>query len=163
MPTAIESEAFEARDLFQRAEAQIKRGRFREASAFITQALKMYPDNPIYLSYLGYCIGALGNIDGGEKMCRRAMQMAPMIPVVLVNLGRILVEQGKRKEARVLFAQAYEIDNTSTPAALELSRLGVRRPPVFPFLKRNCLMNKYVGLLRHRFFELWNARNKRIL
>jgi Flp pilus assembly protein TadD len=163
MPHAIEKETFESRDLFGRAEVQIKRGRFREASVLITQALKMAPDNPVYISYLGYCIGSLGNVDAAEKMCRRAMQLAPTLPIVLVNLGRILVEKGLRKEARVLLAQAYSIDNTNAPAALELSRLGVRRPPVFPFLKRNNFMNKYAGILRHRLLELLNARNNRIL
>jgi Flp pilus assembly protein TadD len=163
MPKAMETETFESRDLFGRAEVQIKRGRYREASALITQALKMAPDNPVYISYLGYCIGSLGNLDGGEKMCRRAMQLAPTLPIVLVNLGRILVEKDLRKEARVLFTQAYSIDNTNAPAALELSRLGVRRPPVFPFLKRNSFMNKYMGMLRHRFLELWNTKNWRIL
>ena len=53
MPHAIETEPFESRDLFGRAEVQIKLGRFREASSLITQALKMAPDNPIYISYLG--------------------------------------------------------------------------------------------------------------
>jgi Flp pilus assembly protein TadD len=163
MPNAIETEAFESRDLFGRAEEQIKRGRYREASVLITQALKMAPDNPIYISYLGYCIGSLGNLDAGEKMCRRAMKLGPTVPIVLVNLGRILVERGRRREARVLFSQAYSIDNTNAPAALELSRLGVRRPPVLPFLKRTNVMNKYLGMLRHRLLELWNSRNKRIL
>ena len=96
-------------------------------------------------------------------MCRRAMQLAPTMPIVLVNLGRILVEKNLRKEARTLLTQAYRIDNTNAPAALELSRLGVRRPPVFPFLKRKNFVNKYVGMLRHRLMELWNTRDKKIL
>ena len=162
MATLMEMDTFESRDLFRRAEIQINRGRFREASALLTHALKISPDNPIYVSHLGYCIGMLGNIDGGEKMCRRAAKMAPAVPIVLVNLGRILIETGKRQEARKLFTQAYRIDNTHSPAALELSRLGVRRQPVFPFLKRGNVLNKYFGILRHRLLEFWNCRNKKL-
>jgi Flp pilus assembly protein TadD len=160
MPTAVETEPYETRELFRRAEMQINRGRFREASSILTQALKLAPDNPIYISQLGFCVGMLGNLPDGEKMCRRAHKMAPTIPIVLVNLGRILVEKGLRQEARVLFAQAYQIDNTSSPAALELSRLGVRKPPVLPFLNRRHILNKYLGILRHRLLEIWNSRNK---
>ncbi|HER42963.1 MAG TPA: hypothetical protein ENO08_00700 [Candidatus Eisenbacteria bacterium] len=95
-------------------------------------------------------------------MCRKAAQMAPAIPIVLVNLGRILAETGRRREARKLFAQAYRIDNTHSPAALELSRLGVRKQPVLPFLDRSNVLNKYLGMLRHRLIELWNSRGKKI-
>ena len=162
MTTVMEMDTFESRDLYRRAEIQINRGRFREASALLTHALKISPDNPIYVSHLGYCIGMLGNIEGGEKMCRRAAQLAPAIPIVLVNLGRILVETGRRQEARKLFTQAYRIDNTHSPAALELSRLGVRKQPVLPFLDRSNVFNKYLGKLRHRLMELLNSRNKKI-
>jgi Flp pilus assembly protein TadD len=162
MPTAVEAETFESRELFRRAEIQINRGRFREASAILTQALKMSPDNPVYVSHLGYCVGMLGNISDGEKMCRRAMKMAPTVPIILVNLGRMLVEKGLRQEARILFTQAYQIDNTSSPAALELSRLGVRKPPVLPFLGRRNPLNKYLGIIRHRLLELWNCRNRKL-
>lgn len=162
MPTAVEAETFESRELFRRAEMQINRGRYREASAILTKALKMAPDNPIYVSHLGYCVFMLGNACDGEKMCRKAMKMAPTVPIILVNLGKVLVERGLRQEARVLFAQAYQIDNTSSPAALELSRLGVRKPPVLPFLDRRNILNKYLGLLRHRLIEIWNCRKAKL-
>jgi len=162
MTTVMEMDTFESRDLYRRAEIQINRGRFREASALLTNALKISPDNPIYVSHLGYCIGMLGDIEEGEKMCRRAAQLSPAIPIVLVNLGRILVETGRRQEARKLFTQAYRIDNTHSPAALELSRLGVRKQPVLPFLERSNIVNKYLGMLRHRLMGLLNSRNKKI-
>ena len=49
MATLMEMDTFESRDLYRRAEIQIKRGRFREASALLTHALKISPDNPIYV------------------------------------------------------------------------------------------------------------------
>ena len=162
MPIAVETETFESRELFRRAEIQINRGRFREASAILAQALKMAPDNPIYVSHLGYCVGMLGNLPDGEKMCRRAMKMAPTVPIILVNLGRMLVEKGLRQEARILFTQAYQIDNTSSPAALELSRLGVRKPPILPFLGRENPLNKYLGILRYRLGKLFKSKNNEL-
>jgi hypothetical protein len=54
---------------------------------------------------------------------------------------------------RDYFTKAYRMDNTNAPAALELSRMGVRKKPVIPFLGRNHPLNKYLGKLRHRLKE----------
>lgn len=37
-----------------------------------------------------------------------------------------------------------------------LTELGIRRPPVVPFLSRGNLFNKYLGMLRHRLFPPHN-------
>lgn len=147
--TCTETETFESREHFRSAEASFKRGNYRRAAALLNEALKISPDNPIYLSMLGYCVGIQGNLVAGEKMCRKAVAEAPMHPLVHVNLGRVLIEQGRRQEAREELMIAYRIDNTNAPAALELSRMGIRRKPVITFLARNHPLNCYLGKLRH--------------
>jgi Tfp pilus assembly protein PilF len=144
-----EKETFESRELYAVAEASVKRGNYRRAAALLNDALKISPENPSYLSMLGYCIGIQGNLVAAEKMCRKAVRLAPMNPIVYVNLGRVLLEQGRRKEAREVLMHAYRLDNTNAPAALELSRMGVRRKPVIPFLNRNNPLNYLMGRLRH--------------
>ncbi len=149
MTTCTETETFESRESYRSAEASIKRGNYRRAASLLNDALKISPDNPIYLSMLGYCIGIQGNLVAAEKMCRKAVTQATMIPIVHVNLGRVLLEQGRRQEARGELMLAYQLDNTSAPAALELSRMGVRRKQAIPFLSRNHPLNCYLGKLRH--------------
>lgn len=149
MTTCTDTETFESRELFTAAEASIKRGNYRRAAALLNDALKISPDNPIYLSMLGYCVGIQGNLVAAEKMCRKAVTQMAMEPIVHVNLGRVLLEQGRRREAREELKFAYKIDNTNAPAALELSRMGVRRKQVIPFLHRNHPLNCYLGKLRH--------------
>ena len=149
MTTCTETETFESREYYRSAEVSIKRCNYRRAAALLNDALKISPDNPIYLSMLGYCVGIQGNLIAAEKMCRKAVTQTPMDPVVHVNLSRVLLEQGRRKEARDELMFAYRIDNTNAPAALELSRMGVRRRPVIPFLHRNHPLNCYLGKLRH--------------
>ena len=143
------AETFESRKYYREAEASIKRGNYSRAAALLNDALKISPENPTYLSMLGYCVGIQGNLMAAEKMCRKAVQEAPFDPNVHVNLGRVLTEQGRRKEAREALMHAYQLDNTNAPAALELSRMGVRRKPVIPFLGRNHPFNRYLGKLRH--------------
>jgi Flp pilus assembly protein TadD len=105
---------------------------------------------------LGYCIGMQGNLVAAEKMCRKAVMQGPMHPIVHVNLARVLLEQDRRKEAREELMVAYRLDNTNAPAALELSRMGVRRKQVIPFLSRNHPFNRYLGMLRHWILR-WKA------
>jgi Flp pilus assembly protein TadD len=143
-------ETFESQELFRRAEVCIQRRNIEKAEALLADALKISPENPRYLSYYGLCVGMLGELGEAEKICLRAVKLYAYDPIILVNLGRILLEQGKRREAREMFARAYEMDNRNSAAALELSGMGVRRPPVIPFLTRNNPLNVALGRLRHR-------------
>jgi len=152
---------FESRELFNRAELLIRKGDYSKATILLNEAIKIAPSNATYLSHLGLCIGMQGNLPAAESMCRKALQMEPFEPIHFVNLGRVLLEQGRRKEARLAFMRAYELDNTNAPAALELSRMGIRRKPVLPFLPRNNPLNVYLGKLRHRLVRLMNERKNK--
>lgn len=144
------SETFESQELFRRAEVCVQKRNYEKAESLLAEALKICPDNALYLSNFGLCVGMIGDPREGEKICRRAIKLAPAISILHVNLGRILMEQRKRKDARDCFARAYELDNTSSAAALELSGMGVRRPPVIRFLSRDNPLNIALGKMRHR-------------
>jgi Flp pilus assembly protein TadD len=146
----IKAENFESREFFHKAKASIQRSNFERAASLLKEALKIAPGNPNYLSHMGLCMGMTGNLREGEIMCRKAVTLDPLRPILLVNLGRVLLEQGKREEARKAFTRAYEIDDTNAAAALELSRMGVRRKPVIRFLPRSHPLNVCLGKIRHR-------------
>jgi len=147
---SISCETFESQELFRRAEVCIQRRNFEKADALLADALKISPENPLYLSYHGLCVGMLGELGEAEKICRKAVSLYSCNPIIFVNLGRILLEQGDRKEARDMFSHAYELDNRSSAAALELSGMGVRRQPVLSSLPRGNPLNVALGKLRHR-------------
>jgi len=150
LPVDLQNETFESQELFRRAEACIVRGNFDKAAELLAETLKISPDNPTYLSYYGLCVGMLGDLGEAEKYCVRGARLSPVNPIILVNLGRVLLEQGYRKEARDQFSRAYAIDNTNSAAALELSGMGVRRQLPLPFLARTNPLNIIVGKVRHR-------------
>ena len=148
-------DTFESREFYVKAEAHIRRNNYSEALKLLEQAIKISPENPVYLSAMGLCESMMGDPAKGEKMCRTALNLAgrERDPMLYVNLGRVVLDQGDRCQARDYFMKAYRIDNTNAPAALELSRMGVRKKPVIGFLGRNHPLNKYLGKLRHRLKE----------
>lgn len=161
LPDDLKNETFESQELFRRAEACIVRGRFDKAEELLADALRISSENPLYLSYLGLCVGMRGDLQEAQRMCSRAAKLSPKSPIILVNLGRVMLEQGLRKEARDFFSRAYAIDNTSSPAALELSGMGVRRQPVIRHLARSHPMNLVLGRLRHRILGFRNPGLKK--
>ncbi len=148
-------DTFESREFYIKAEANIKRSNYADAVKFLEQALKISPENPVYLSTMGLCESMMGDPVKGEEKCMLALQLAgrERDPMLYVNLGRVVLERGDRMKARDYFTKAYRMDNTNAPAALELSRMGVRKKPVVPFLGRNHPLNKYLGRLRHQLKE----------
>jgi tetratricopeptide (TPR) repeat protein len=150
LPDDLKNETFESQELFRRAEACIVRGKFEKAEEFLVEALRISSENPLYLSYSGLCVGMRGDLGEAQKFCSKAAKLSPQSPIILVNLGRVLLELGYRKEARDFFSRAYSLDNTSSPAALELSGMGVRRQPVLRFLSRSHPINQMFGKMRHR-------------
>src|SRR5574340_1203368 len=56
--------------------------------------------SPELLSYLSYCIAAeRGQIYEALKLCNEALSQEPDNPVHYLNLGRIYLHAGKKKEA----------------------------------------------------------------
>ena len=149
-------DTFESREFYVKAEASIKRNNYGEALGLLEKALKISPEHPVYLSTMGLCEAMMGDALKGEKMCRAALKLAgrERDPMLFVNLGRVMLERGDRQSARDNFTMAYRIDNTNAPAALELSRMGVRKKPVLPFLPRNNILNIRLGKLRHQLREM---------
>ncbi len=148
-------DTFESREFYIKAEANIKRNNYGEALGLLEQALKISPEHPVYLSMMGLCESMMGDSAKGEKMCRMALQLAgcERDPMLYVNLGRVMLERGDRIGARENYMKAYRRDNTNAPAALELSRMGVRKKPLISFLGRDHPLNKCLGKLRHRLRE----------
>lgn len=148
-------DTFESREFYIKAEANIRRNNYGEALRLLDQALKISPEHPVYLSTMGLCESMMGDPVKGEKMCRMALQLSgrERDPMLYVNLGRVMLERGDRMGARENYMKAYRKDNTNAPAALELSRMGVRKKPVIPFLGRNHPLNKSLGKLRHQLRE----------
>lgn len=139
----------ESSEMFARAREMLNRNNSLAAMNHLEKALQILPNNADYLSYYGLCVAIEhGRYSVARKLCRRAIRLEPRASVHMVNLGRVYRLQGNMKAAHETFLGAWQL-NTSHPApAIELSRMGIRRPPVLPFLPRAHWLNVRLGMLR---------------
>jgi tetratricopeptide (TPR) repeat protein len=107
--------------------------------------------SPTLLSYLSYCRAMeRGQIQESLKLCNEALTQEPANPVHYLNLGRIYLHAGNKDEALSSLRKGLSCGEEPTIRSL-LERIGTRQKPVFPFLSRSNFLNRYIGLLLHRF------------
>jgi Flp pilus assembly protein TadD len=150
MPTTlVPTDTHESEVFFNQAMELFSRNHVEAAMKQFEKALQISPNNALYLSHYGLCIAMeREDFPSALKLCERAVKMDPRNPVARVNLGKIYRLQGDNTRAYKTYLQAWKTDKTHPSAAAELSRMGIRRPPVFPFLSRSHWLNKQFGILR---------------
>lgn len=149
-----EQVTLESQALYNIALEHINRNRYEKAICLLKKAIRMAPRNPYYLSFLGLCHAQTGG-DHAEALaaCRRALAMKPRDTVLMVNLGRVQRLAGDNGAAYTTFLEAWKLDRAHPSPAAELSKMGIRRPPVIPFLPRGHWLNKYAGMARARLLR----------
>ncbi|MBP7148218.1 MAG: tetratricopeptide repeat protein [Acidobacteria bacterium] len=96
-------------------------GRLREAEQVYDVLLRLTPDDPDLLHYLGVLRHQFGRSEEGLALIRRSLGLCPGNPHALRNLGNVLKETGRPGEAAAAYAAALEIDPVD---AGTLSNLG---------------------------------------
>lgn len=105
-------------------------------------------------SYFALCIAVeRGQIREAVKLCGHSVDLEPDNPAHYLNLGKIYLHAKRRKDAlEALRAGAGKgltlHENEEIKRLLE--HLGERKRPLFPFLSRSHVLNKYLGILLHR-------------
>jgi tetratricopeptide (TPR) repeat protein len=145
----------ESNALFNRATEMLNRNRVSAARKYLEMALQICPQHATYLSFYGLCV-AIDSLeyDAARKLCEKAVRMAPDDPLPRVNLGKVLRLQGDNGAAHAEFLSAWRLDTQHPAPASELSRMGIRRPPVLPFLPRSHWANVRLGKLRAQALRL---------
>lgn len=146
-----ESSTLESQALFNQAIEYMNRNRYKRAISLLKEALHIAPDNPYYFSYLGLCAAYVGeDCDAAITLCRRALSLCPGETTIHVNLGKAYKLKGDLQSAYSTFLDAWRRNKEHPAPAAELSRLGIRRPPVLSFLDRSHALNKHLGILRSK-------------
>lgn len=147
-------------DYIKEAEDLFRRNNQKEALRLLTDALEHYPNNPFIWSYQG-CLEAIvnKNYSKGVNTCRHAFKILKeqmpfgeefFFPILYLNMGKAYLAANKRKEAYASFKKGLEIDIGNRNLLNELKKLGIRRQPPLPLLKRSNPLNKYIGKLSHK-------------
>ena len=125
-----------------------------KALAHFNRAVELDNSNPLYLSYLGLSIAAAEKKwDHAEEMCLSAVRLDRTQPQLYLNLAEFYSLAGKKADAvETLLAGMSEAGRDARLIKF-LRKLGVRRPPVVPFLDRDHFVNRQLGKLRYRLLR----------
>jgi tetratricopeptide (TPR) repeat protein len=102
---------------------------------------------PDVYSYYAFCIAKeRGQVSKAISLCKEAIEKEPNNSVHYLNLGRIYLLDDKKEEAIKTFRGGLNYE--ANPLIVdELNKLGPRKPPIVPFLKRSNPINKYLGIM----------------
>lgn len=111
-------------------------------------------DAPEVLSSYALCTALeRGKVKDGIDMCIKAIDRDPENPFHYLNLGKIYLKDNKKILAIDVFRKGMKHDpaNEFSLQIVEmLNILGIRRRPVVPFMDRDNIINKYLGLILSR-------------
>ena len=137
---------------FARGLEALEAGRGREALALFEAAIELErrfgsrTPQARYLSYYGLCLAleADRHRDGAE-LCRQAIGLEFYNADLSWNYGRVLIAQGRRKEAYQAFLKGLTVQKSHQGILRELARMGWRKRPIVPFLDRKNPVNVALG------------------
>jgi tetratricopeptide (TPR) repeat protein len=125
---------------------------FREAFGAFRSAHQGDPRNPRYLSYYGLTVALEDeNVEQGIQICREAIHLVPFEPEFYLNLSRVYMKAGKRKQALGILQEGLALNHKSKLLASEFAKIDLRRKPFFSLLHRDNILNKILGKLTYRF------------
>jgi tetratricopeptide (TPR) repeat protein len=127
----------------------LRQGDRLRALSFFEKARKA-GDSPEARSYIGLLTATdRGQLGRGMELCTSALEEAPENPVLYLNLGKVLLKAGDKKKAietaRKGLHYGYNKDIEDW-----LQTMGIRKRPLFPFLARDNVLNKYLGFILSR-------------
>lgn len=127
---AVSSQASKpgVQEMLQVAIQSHQAGRISQAEALYEQMLRLEPENPFALHYLGVIRMQQGELDQAEQLIRRSVASAPRIPDFHSNLGLCLRAEQRLEEAVAAYRRALDLNPSYAPAwsnlGLDLHKLG---------------------------------------
>ena len=141
----------EAGRLFQEAETRLRSHRTEDATAILQRALEIDAEHAESLSLYGLCLANRGlEFKRALQCCRRAIRHDPSNVDFHLNIAKVYKLMGDQQSAYKVLLRVWRGNPLDAQAAVELTRMGVRKQPPIPFLSRSHLCNRLLGRLRSR-------------
>ncbi|MCB1057312.1 MAG: hypothetical protein KDD11_17570 [Acidobacteria bacterium] len=160
--TAQVAEAFKEGIIACRAE------RWRDGYALLSQVSReTAPETTlpsVFYSYLGLSMAHCeGRREEALNLCRYALRLDLEEAENHLNLARIYLMLRRRKSSLRALRNGLRLSPYHRRLRELERQLGIRRPPVLPFLSRANPLNHLLGLARARFQEWLTARREQRL
>ena len=144
-----------AEESYVRGLRALSGGRGKEALALFEAAIRIawrgrgLRPQARYLSYYGLCLALVWNENReGLRCCREAVTLEGYNPDIRCNLGRVLLNAGRRAEAYRCFVRGLRLEGDHPTIRSALRSMGIRSRPALPFLARSNPLNLFLGRLR---------------
>ncbi|MDQ7787116.1 MAG: tetratricopeptide repeat protein [Thermodesulfovibrionales bacterium] len=136
-------------EFFRRGLEALERDQTVAALSWFEKAIEK-GRSPSSLSFFAFCIARQrGQYKKAISFCLEAIQKDPNNSLHYLNLGKIYLLDKNKTEAIKVFREGMH-HQSNAQIIQELEKLGPRKPPVIPFLKRNNPLNKYLGIILSR-------------
>jgi Flp pilus assembly protein TadD len=113
------------------------------------------PRDPRFMSWYGVTLVLVErNSNLGIMLCDQAVRVAGPEPELLLNQARVHLSLKQRERAVRAIVRGLELFPDDARLVAARDAMGIRRPPVLPFLSRKNPLNRVLGKIRHR----WNQR-----
>jgi cytochrome c-type biogenesis protein CcmH/NrfG len=117
-------------------------------------AQRLDGNDPRVLSRLGLTLTVVARDEyKGIAFCEEALRRGANDADSLYRLALVYEATFQKERAVRAVREGLAIDRSHPGLRAMIERLGVRRPPVIPFLARSNPINKYLGMLRHRILR----------
>ncbi|QEM68534.1 hypothetical protein FO488_10380 [Geobacter sp. FeAm09] len=136
----------DARKEFDNGLALFKAGNILRALGHFEKSMAAQP-TPLCASYYAYCMAKeRGHVTRGVALCRESLAQEPDNPAHYLNLARIHLLGPDKEAALTVLREGMQHAHDPELAAL-LEAVGMRKPPVMSFLRRDNPINKFLGIL----------------
>ena len=136
----------EVEGLFREGLEALAQGNTLSALSSFEKAISI-ENTPIISSCYAFCIAkARGQVNKAISLCEEAIRKEPNNSQHYFNLGRIYLIDHNKEGAIKIFRKGLNYESNQQIVD-ELNKLGPRKPPVIPFLKRSNPVNKHLGIM----------------
>lgn len=141
-------------ELIRSGDEAWERGDKAAAHEVYRAAQQLDGNDPQVLSRLGLTLVLVARDEyKGVAFCEEALRRGAVDADALWRLATVYETTFQKERAVRAVRQGLNIDRNHAGLVAMIERLGVRRPPVIPFLARSNPINKYLGILRHKYLS----------
>lgn len=136
-------------EFFRRGLDALEREETVSALSWFEKALEQ-ERSPACISCVAFCIARQrGQYKKAVSLCQEAIQQEPGNSLHYLNLGKVYLLDKNKADAIKTFREGMR-HQSDAKIIRELENLGLRKPPVISFLKRDNPLNKYLGIILNR-------------